>query len=75
MEEEKREKTTMEELSQRSSNVPPSVPFTDENGMRDFIFRNYKETFAKLISGRKPEPVWEEAAGFPPVAFSGPARC
>jgi hypothetical protein len=36
MKEEKREKTTVQELSDHSSDIPHSIPFSDENGMRDF---------------------------------------
>src|SRR6266496_4242493 len=64
----KRKQTTTQKFSQRSSGIPHSVSFSDENGMRDFIFRNYKETFAELIKGQKPNPKWK-TAGFPPVRF------
>ena len=45
-----------------------NLPFSDENGMRDFIFRNYKETFPELIKGKKQDMTWE-ADGFPSLRF------
>ena len=68
MEKKKRKQTTTQKFSQHSSGIPDSISFSDENGMRDFIFRNYKETFSELIKGQKPNPTWKNA-GFPPVRF------
>jgi hypothetical protein len=60
---------TVQELNDHSPDIPYSIPFSDENGMRDFLFRNYKETFAELIKGKKPEPVWKKSAGFPSIRY------
>jgi len=68
MEKKKRTKTTTQKFGQRSSGVPPAASFSDENEMRDFIFRNYKETFSELITGKKQNPMWKTST-FPSVRF------
>jgi hypothetical protein len=40
--------------------------FENENGMRDYIFNDYRGTFASLIRGRREPFAWTKV-GFPPL--------
>ena len=68
MEKKKRKQITAQKFSQQSLGISDSVLFSNENEMRDFIFRNYKETFSELIKGQKPNSIWKTDE-FPPVRF------